>query len=402
MLRERAMRRRWITGLVGTASLVTLILGLGSATVAASTAGTQTGSLYSWGTFSLQATVSKTPQIITGVPGTIVQISGSDRDMYALTSIGTVWAWGSEAQGALGNGTSGTGYISTPVQVQFPAGVSIASLPSPMPQKTGMAIDTSGNAWGWGAGGGGDLCSTAVNKKVPQMITATVLQHDVTLASGQNNHALYYTSSGQLYACGNNVAGQLGDGTFTNSISPVLVTGLPAEQVISVQTAWEDFGALMADGSYWDWGYNKAGQLGDGSTSVSDVPVQVSLPASVASVSQGGSLSNNGQTVAILTNGSVYSWGENAYGQLGIGAFKGHKPLPVAVLVPAGTTFVSANSGGASEYAIDSTGNVWAWGQNNEGQLGIGSTVNQSAPVSVGIDASQVFSIAYDVAAFHA
>jgi alpha-tubulin suppressor-like RCC1 family protein len=58
------------------------------------------------------------------------------------------------------------------------------------------------------------------------------------------------------------------------------------------------------------------------------------------------------------------------------------------------------NSGGASEYAIDSTGSVWAWGQNNEGQLGIGSTTNQSSPVSVGITASQVVSIAYDVAAF--
>jgi alpha-tubulin suppressor-like RCC1 family protein len=235
---------------------------------------------------------------------------------------------------------------------------------------------------------------------VPQMITAPQLKGDVTLASGQNNHAIYYTSTGQLYACGDNNAGQLGDGTFTSSISPVLVTGLPAEQVISVQTAWEDSGALMADGTYWDWGYNKAGQLGDGSTSASDVPVQVSLPAAVTAVSQGGSLSDNGQTVALLSNGSVYSWGENAYGQLGTGAFKHHQSLPVATVVPTGITFVSVNSGGASEYAIDSTGDVWAWGQNNEGQLGIGSTENESSPVSVGIDASQVFSIAQDVAAF--
>jgi alpha-tubulin suppressor-like RCC1 family protein len=320
--------------------------------------------------------------------------------MYALTSAGTVWAWGGEAQGALGNGTSGTGYETTPVQVQFPAGVSIASLPSPMPQKTGMAIDTNGNVWGWGAAGSSDLCGIAKDQTVPQMVTAPALRDDVTLASGQNNHAIYYTSTGQLYACGNNNAGQLGDDTFTSSTSPVLVTGLPAEQVISVQTAWEDSGALMADGSYWDWGYNKAGQLGDGSTAASDVPVQVSLPAAVTAVSQGGSLSDNGQTVALLANGTVYSWGENAYGQLGTGSFKHHQSLPVATVVPAGITFVSVNSGGASEYAIDSTGDVWAWGQNNEGQLGIGSTENESSPVSVGIDASQVFSIAQDVAAF--
>jgi alpha-tubulin suppressor-like RCC1 family protein len=394
------MCRHFTMGFVGSAFLGTAMLGFGGITAAASTVGAPAGTLYSWGTFSLKATVSETPQVVAGVPGTIVQISGSDRDMYALTSTGTVWAWGGEAQGALGNGTSGSGYQNTPVQVQFPAGVSIASLPSPMPQKTGMAIDTSGNAWGWGAGGSGDLCSTAVNKKVPQMITAPQLKGDVTLASGQNNHAIYYTSTGQLYACGDNNAGQLGDGTFISSISPVLVTGLPAEKVTSVQTSWEDSGALMGDGTYWDWGYNKAGELGDGSTAVSDMPVQVSLPAAVTAVSQGGSLSNNGQTVAILSNGSVYAWGEDADGQLGNGSNGHHDTLPVAVHVPVGTTFVSVNSGGASEYAIDSTGDVWAWGQNNEGQLGIGSTTNQSSPVSVGIDASQVFSIAYDVAAF--
>jgi len=394
------MRRHLTMGFVGSALLGTAMLGFGSLTAAASTAAAASGTLYSWGTFSLKATVSETPQVITGVPGTIVQISGSDRDMYALTSVGTVWAWGSEAQGALGNGTSGTGFEYTPVQVQFPAGVVIASLPSPMPQKTGMAIDTTGNVWGWGAGGGGDLCSTATNKKIPQKITASQLQGDVTLASGQNNHTIFYTSTGQLYACGDNNAGQLGDGTFTSSISPVQVMGLPAETVISVQTSWEDSGALMADGSYWDWGYNKAGELGDGSTTTSDVPVQVNLPAAVTAVSQGGSLSNNGQTVAVLSNGSVDAWGDDADGQLGNGSNGHHYTLPVAVHVPSGTSFVSVNSGGASEYAIDSNGNVWAWGQNTEGQLGIGSTTNQSSPVSVGINASQVFSIAYDVAAF--
>jgi alpha-tubulin suppressor-like RCC1 family protein len=353
-----------------------------------------------WGTFSraVSGIGSSTPQAITGVPGTIEQIAGSDRDIYALTSVGTVWAWGGETAGALGNGTSGSGFTNTPVQVQFPAGVSIASLPSPMPEATGMAIDTNGNVWGWGANYNGALCSTIVHSKLPRMITAVPLQGDVTLASGQASHAIYYTSTGQLYACGTNTAGELGNGTFANSVSPVLVTGLPPEQVISVQTSWENSGALMADGSYWDWGFNQAGQLGDGLTAASDVPVHVSLPDAVAAVSQGGSLASNGQTEAILSNGSVYSWGSNAYGQLGIGSGKDRKHVPLTVAVPTGTSFVSVASGGAAEYAIDSTGGVWAWGQNDVGQLGIGSTVNQSSPVSVGIDASQITSIAYDVA----
>ncbi len=378
------------------ASFATVAPSVGPAVAQAST-----GTLYSWGTFFPKvATSFDSPQVIGGVPGTIVQISGSDRDMYALTARGTVWSWGAEGHGALGNGTTGTGVVTKAVRVRFPAGVSIKSLPTQLPQNTGMAIDRNGNVWGWGGGGGGALCSTWNDKALPQEVTAPELQADVTLASGQNNHAIYYTSTGLLYGCGHNTAGELGDGSFTSSDSPVQVVGLPAEPVTSVQTSWENSGVLLADGSYWDWGYNHRGQLGDGSTSPSDVPAEVSLPATVTTVSEGGSLGDNGQTLVVLADQSAFTWGSDSYGQLGIGS--GHpryEALPVEIAVPAGTTFVSVASGAASEYAIDSTGNVWAWGQNNYGQLGIGNTRGQSLPVSVGVSASQVVSIAQDVAA---
>jgi alpha-tubulin suppressor-like RCC1 family protein len=393
------VRKQWITGLVGAAVLSTSMLGLGGTSVTAAVAAGN-GNLYSWGTFSRATTGSNSPEIVAGVAATIVQISGSDRDMYALTSVGTVWAWGGEAHGALGNNTTGSGFVNTPVQVQFPTGVSIASLPSPMPQMTGMAIDTKGNVWGWGDGGNGGLCSTNTNQKVPSMVGARQLLRDVILATGQNDHTLYYTSTGRVYACGANTAGQLGDGTFTSSVSPVRVIGLPAEAVTSLQSSWEDSGALMADGSYWDWGFNAAGQLGDGSTLASDLPVHVSLPAAVDAVSEGGSVASNGQTVVVLADGSVYSWGSDRAGQLGVGFDQISEPVPLLVGVPAGTTFVSVASGGSSEYAIDSTGDVWAWGKNTEGQLGIGSTEHEESPVSVGINASQIVSIAWDVAAF--
>jgi alpha-tubulin suppressor-like RCC1 family protein len=386
--------QKWSAVLVGAALVV-------GTTAISAPAGAQNGhSYYFWGTFAQHTSGSSTPETIAGVPGKIIQISGSDRDMYALTSAGTVYAIGSETNGALGNDTSGMGFDYTPVEVQFPANVTITSLPSPMPQKTGMAIDSKGDVWYWGASGGGDLCSTKVNQKVPIMVTAPQLVGDVTLASGQNNHSIFYTSSGTLYACGRNTAGELGDGTTTSSITPVKVVGLPDEQIVAVGTAWENSGALLADGTYYDWGWNTAGQLGNGTTTASDVPVEVNLPASVTTISEGGSLSDNGQTVAVLSNGEVYSWGTDQYGQDGEGFDNGHEASPVLVQVPAGVSFVSVNSGGASEYAIDSTGNVWSWGQNNEGQLGIGSTQNQDVPTSVGLDASQVFSTAFDVVAF--
>jgi alpha-tubulin suppressor-like RCC1 family protein len=389
-----------VVGMAAAAALAgaTMIPGIGSGVATAAAQTTQP--LYSWGTFAQNAPSVDSPQTIVGVPDPIVEISGSDRDMYALTSAGTVWAWGAQIQGALGNGTTGTSYVTTPVQVKFPAGVSIASLPAQMPQKTGMAIDTNGNVWGWGAAGHDDLCGLAQNSDVPLEVTAPQLAGDVVLASGQNNHTIFYTSTGKLYGCGANTAGQLGNGTFTAATSPVPVTGLPNEPVTSVQTAWENSGVLLADGTYWDWGYNTTGQLGDGSTAPSALPVQVNLPAAVNTVSEGGSVAQNGQTIAVLSNGSVYTWGNDARGQLGIGYHERQQTVPVAVDVPPGVIFVSVASGGASEYAIDSTGNVWSWGQNNYGQLGIGTTKGKAKPVSVGIHATQIVSIANDVAAF--
>ncbi len=95
------------------------------------------------------------------------------------------------------------------------------------------------------------------------------------------------------------------------------------------------------------------------------------LPAPVRQVSQGGSGATNGQTIAILTNGSVWAWGDNNKGQLG-DASRTSSDVPVPVAVPAGVTFLKVDSGGYSCYAIDSSGRLWAWGGNENGQLGNG------------------------------
>jgi alpha-tubulin suppressor-like RCC1 family protein len=115
--------------------------------------------------------------------------------------------------------------------------------------------------------------------------------------------------------------------------------------VTALTSSWEGSGALLSTGAYDNWGYNAAGQLGDGSTANSSVPVQVKLPGPARQVSQGGSGPANGQTVVILTTGSVWTWGNNQHGQLGDGS-RANSDVPVRVNVPAGTTYVAANSGG--------------------------------------------------------
>jgi alpha-tubulin suppressor-like RCC1 family protein len=331
------------------------------------------------------------PTTVSGVPGAVVQISTSNSTSYALTLTGQVWAWGAGDFGELGNGTAPS-FSANPVLVQFPAGVTIASLPSPMPFDAGMAIDTRGNIWGWGSDDQDAFCLNGGNYLYPKQIPLA----DVTLASGAGGHALY-VSNGTLYACGDNVSGELGDGTTVSSVSPVKVVGLPAQPVTTLESSWENSGALLANGSFYDWGYNAADQLGNGTTANSDTPVLVKLPAAVSQVSMGGSAAGNGQTVAKLSDGSIWAWGSDQYGQLGIGTSVPSSG-PARVDVPQGVSFVQLSSGGSTTYGIDSNGEVWSWGENDVGELGVGTALSSNVPVNVGIQLSYVSSTAANVA----
>jgi alpha-tubulin suppressor-like RCC1 family protein len=336
-----------------------------------------------------------TPTMVAGISGKVVQIATSNSDSYALTSTGAVWAWGVGSYGELGDGTT-INYVTRAVKVAFPAGVKIVALPNPMPFDGALAIDSSGHAWGWGLNADGDLCLPDLVELRPVQIPLS----GVTLATGARTHSVF-DSNGKVYACGSGEDGVLGNGSTASSSRPTPVVGLPATaSVTALTSSWEGSGALLSNGAYYDWGYNAAGQLGDGSTANRDVPVRVTLPSAVRQVSQGGSGATNGQTVAILANGSVWAWGNNSKGQLGDGS-RADSAVPVRVKVPAGVTFTKVNSGGYTCYAIDSSGLLWAWGGNQNGQLGTGSGPRIEAdPVDVGLHLTQVSSTASNVAGF--
>jgi alpha-tubulin suppressor-like RCC1 family protein len=374
-----------------------------------SPSGSTPATVYRWGVPGSQGAYkqleSTTPTVAVGIKGKVVRIATSNSDGYALTSNGEVWAWGVDNYGELGNGTTMTDSVQA-VRVSFPEGVRIVALPNPMPFDGALAIDSHGHAWGWGLNADGDLClpippgATASVELRPARLPLT----GVSLATGARLHSLFY-SKGEVYACGSGEDGVLGTGSTASSAAPVPVTGLPAGvRVTAVTSSWEGSGALLGNGTYYDWGYNAAGQLGDGSTGTaanSDVPVRVKLPSAVRQVFQGGSGPTNGQTIAILANGSVWTWGANNFGQLGNGTTVS-SDVPVPVHVPAGVTFVKVTSGGYASYAIDSQGGLWAWGGNNFGQLGTGTSARRKTrPVSVGsIRFTQVSSTARNVAGF--
>lgn len=327
------------------------------------------------------------------LPGTVAEIGTSNSTEYALLTDGSLYAWGLGTQGELGDGRLANSF-STPVQVRFPAGVKIASIPGDaMPYDTGLAVDTNGNVWGWGYNGGGELCLG--NKKMHSSPVRLPMSH-VTAVAGASTHALF-DAAGTVYACGENLSGDLGDGSWRGSTRPVTVARISGLQVVKLVASFANSGALLANGKYYDWGYNGAGQLGDGKAGhASDVPVHVHLRAGVSQVAQGGSIWNNGQTLVMLTDGSLWSWGNDRAGQLGTGS-RARAARPVRFHAPAGVTYQSLATGSATSYAVASNGAVYAWGVSYEGQLGDGYLDPELTPVQIASGATGVSATANNV-----
>ena len=352
-----------------------------------------------WGTFFGGASTLK-PEDMTAspasvsLPGSVAEVATSNSSEYALLTDGSVYAWGLGNAGQLGDGATRNSFTK-PVRVRFPAGVKIALLPiDVMPFDTGLAVDTKGHVWGWGDNQGGELCLG--NHK--QHLTPVRLPFShVTAVAGAFDHALY-DARGRVWACGLNSLGELGDGTTKPSSVPVKVTGLgPFAHVVFLVAAFASSGALLADGKYLDWGTNGQGQLGTGTLRKrSDVPVTVPLPARVRQVTQGGSLPGNGQTLALLTNGDLYAWGDDGQGQLGDGK-TAVQSSPELITPPSGVTYQALAASGGTSYGISTTGDVYAWGGGKEGQIGNGTTESSLTPVKVASGATGMSATADDV-----
>jgi len=351
-----------------------------------------------WGTFFGGANPLKPEDTITSpapvsLPGRVAEVASSNSSEYALLSDGSVYAWGLGNAGQLGDGATRNSFTE-PVRVRFPAGLKIASLPiNVMPYDTGLAVDTKGHVWGWGDNQGGELCMGNHHRYLTPV--RLPFSH-VTAVAGAFDHSLY-EAKGRVWACGLNSLGELGDGTTKPSSVPVKVNGLgPSAHVVFLVAAFANSGALLADGRYLDWGTNAEGQLGIGTRQPSDVPVTVPLPAGVRLVSQGGSAPGNGQTLTLLTNGDLYAWGANGQGQLGDGK-TASQPSPKRITPPRGVTYRALATSGATSYGISKGWQVYSWGGGKEGQIGNGTTESSFTPVNIATCATGISATANDV-----
>ena len=302
-------------------------------------------------------------------------LSGGGLHSLGLKADGTVATWGYNFDAELGNGTTTNSL--TPVQVSGLTGVTAIA----GGEIFSLALKSDGTVWTWGFNGEGELGNgTTTNSSTPVQVTGLT---GITAIAGGEGHGLALKSDGKVYAWGDNWGGQLGNGTTINSTAPVQVSSLTG--VTAIAGGWYHSLALKSDGSVWAWGTNNAGQLGNGSTSYfSSAPVQVSGLTSVSAIAGGAMYS-----LALKSDGTVWAWGSNNYGQLGNGTTTSSS-TPVQVSSLTGVTAIAAGSGHA--LALKSNDTVWAWGYGGNGQLGNGATSNSSTPVQVS-GLSKVYSI---------
>ena len=265
----------------------------------------------------------QTPLQVSGLTGVVAvaMIPGGSHSI-ALKADGTVWTWGYNDSGQLGDNS--TTAKSTPAQVSGLSGILSISGGA----RHSMALKSDGTVWAWGRNVEGQLGdgTAAAGRLTPVQVSG--LTGVVEISAGFW-HSLARKSDGTVWAWGLNSDGQLGDGGITNSNTPVQVTGLTGALAISAGDAHSL--AAKADGTAWAWGGNGFGRLGDGTTTDRLTPVQVSGLTNVVAVAAGKT-----HSLALISGGTVSAWGYNAYGQLGDGTFTdSHTPTTVSGLTDA-------------------------------------------------------------------
>jgi alpha-tubulin suppressor-like RCC1 family protein len=322
--------------------------------------------------------VTVAPPLPPGV--TFESLAAGTHHSLAIGSDGKTYAWGLDTSGQLGDGGVNNTSQSTPVAVAVPAGVTFTSVSAGYFYS--LAVGSDGKTYAWGddvLGQLGDGSSTAdqsspVEVQLPDGVTFESV-------SAGSYHALAVGSDGKTYAWGDDASGKLGDGgANARQSAPVEVT-LPAGVTFeSVSAGTNHSLAVGSDGRVYAWGQGTSGQLGDGSTTDRSTPVEVALPAGVTVVSISAGFSHS---LAVGSNGTTYAWGSDGLGQLGDGGANADQSTPVEVALPPGVSFVSVSAGFSHSVAVGSDGKTYAWGHNLYGQLGDGGATNQSTPVEV-------------------
>jgi|GEM_PF-2020127 len=339
-----------------------------SHTVAIST----TGTLWTWGynlfgQLGLGDTTNRGSPEQVGTKDNWVSVACGDYHTMAINEDGELWVWGQNINGQLGLGHT-TSPVTTPTKVAVASDwVSAAG-----GEHYTMAINEDGELWAWGYNLYGQLGDgTYTQRDTPARVGAAT---DWVQVSCGMNHTMAINEDGELFAWGGNAYGQQGRGTTTFSVASPTKVGTDTWEYVSAGGYYTM--AIKDDGTLWAWGQNTTGKLGDGTTTQSNSPVQVETANDWVYVAAG-----DFHTVAMNADGELWAWGRNNEGQLGLG----YTSVPITTPVRAGsaTDWTDVSIGGYYIVAINEDGELWSWGDNTYGRLGLGDTTNRSSPTRV-------------------
>ena len=306
----------------------------------------------------------------------ITSVATSEFHSCAITLEGNVYCWGDNEQGQLGNGSTIDSVY--PVSVETPGGVTFTDIVAARYHT--LAIDESGQVWGWGSNSAGQLgIGTSTNSTIPEMVLGLEGVSIEKVSTGIA-HTLALDVNGQIWAWGNNNSGRLGDGTEMDRLSPVQVSGPQNVVFNDVAAGVYHSVALDTDGQAWAWGNNAFGKLGDGTTVNRLVPTAVMMPTNVSFTNVAG---GSDHTIALSSTDGVWAWGSNEIAQLGSGSMLS-SATPVQVDFAVGSQIKTIMTGHYHNLAITSENELWGWGSSSSGRLGAGfTTATVEAPTAL-------------------
>ena len=328
------------------------------------------GSLWVWGyNYSIFYNSSRTkPELapdfraspaLVNSSGPWKTLAAGPASVLAIKGNGTLWAWGYNPYGQLGDGTFNE--RQQPAQIGTATWQSVAS-----GSVMSFAIKTDGTLWvaGWYTAGDGTVLNTFT-----QIGTVNTWK---TVAVGRD-HVVALRTDGTLWAWGSAQYGQIGTGN-TYYYAPHQVG--TAKTWVSIAAANNTTYAIKSDGTLWAWGRNNLGQVGNGTTTDQLSPLQITLAKTWRAIA-----AQSDHVVALRTDGTLWAWGDNTGGVLGDGTTTGRS---TPTQIGAGTTWESIATGFSHSAALQTDGTLWAWGDNASGELGDGTTTSHLTPTKIG------------------